>query len=68
MRNIFGFLEEVRDFALDWLKCYIEVRPHDALGKMDLDEFGEFGGEFGQADGLGLGGHRKAVHAAMDIE
>lgn len=32
--HLFGSLDEVRDLAHDWITCYNEERPHDALGKL----------------------------------
>lgn len=32
--NIFGSLDEVRNMAHDWMTCYNEERPHDALGSI----------------------------------
>ena len=32
--NIFGSLEEVRDLTHQWITCYNDERPHDALGNL----------------------------------
>jgi transposase InsO family protein len=38
---LFDSLDEVRDITADWLDCYNETRPHDALGSLPAARYRE---------------------------